>query len=167
MAMRIAATIAALILAFAFAGCSSAPQPSASPSASGSASSDAHAADAPASEADNQSSATSLFTNDGWPQDEITADVPVPEFSVNPDGITTSGAMVIVNYKAVPEDEVAAFVDEVKDAGFTYSASESKSSSSYSYSARNAEDPGRTTSFSLTYSQTGDLHISVTKFDFT
>lgn len=117
-------------------------------------------AEASAGSADDSSS--SLFSNDGWPQNEITADVPAPEFSVKPSSVSSADAMVRLTYDNLPESEASAFVEAVKAAGFTYGAGEQKTASSYSYSARNTEDVSQSTNITIGYTSSGSLDVSVT-----
>ena len=162
----VAIAAVAAVTAFAIAGCSGGGAASSASASAGTASASASAASTSASASSTAASASgsssSLFSNDGWPQNEITADVPVPGFSVEPSSVSSTDTMVSLSYDNVPEGEVSAFVEAVKAAGFTYSASEQKASSSYSYSARNADDILQSTNITIGYSSTGSLNISVT-----
>lgn len=175
MPKRLIAFIAAFALTFAFAGCSSEGTSAASSSASSSSSSassaaasssaaSSSAAGSPSESASSNSSSTSssLFVANDFPENEVTADVPIPHFSVGASSIDTSESYVRVSYDAVPEDEVAAYVEDVKAAGFTYDANESKSNSKYSYSAWNNEDILQATNIYLQYTSAGELDIKVT-----
>ncbi|MBQ9691311.1 MAG: hypothetical protein IJV62_04370 [Eggerthellaceae bacterium] len=107
-------------------------------------------------------SKSSLFSGETFPENEITAAVPVPDFSVAPRSVETSDTVVSVSYEGVSEDEANAYIEQVKNAGFTYFAHESKSNDSYSYSARNTEDMlSEGTSISLDYGKEGVLHIII------
>lgn len=159
------------LVAVSLAGCSgdSTSASASSASASGSAyaeasgsSAAATATSASAGDVSASSASSSLFSNDGWPQNEITADVPVPEFSVGPSSISSTETSVSLSYDNVPEAEASTFIEVVKAAGFTYGASEQRSTASYSYSACNAEDILQSTGIVIGYSSTGSLNISVT-----
>jgi hypothetical protein len=70
--------------------------------------------------------------------------VPVPSFSVASTSVDVSDSerngSVSGIWNGVTDEEVTAYVQAVKDAGFINSANETKSSTSYSYSADNRED---------------------------
>lgn len=106
----------------------------------------------------------SLFAAAEWPVNDITADVPVPSLSASPSSVSENSTITSVEYESVPESEVAAYVEQVKAAGFTHSVSESKASTSYMYSAKNKEDYNDMTLFILSYSNDGYLSIQMSRF---
>ena len=84
-----------------------------------------------------------LFTNPEWPVCKATEGFPTPEFS----GPIVSSSMSESKYSSsadaswenVPEDEVVAYLETLRQAGFTYDTSISRSAESFSYSASDAE----------------------------
>ncbi len=107
---------------------------------------------------------SNLFTTEEWPRDEITADVPVPSFSVQPSAVKTSDSQDSIKYENVPAAEVEAYIQQVKNAGFTFNVMESKEAKRYMYTADNLEDyTPDSTNFGLDYSKDGQLHIFITR----
>lgn len=156
--------ISTLLVVFIVSGCSAKPSSPTSPSAQTNPSTTDTKAETPATEvapATNSSEKSSLFTANEFPENEVTAALPAPKFSVNASSLKTSNGMVIVSYDSVPEAEVVNYIKQVKDAGFTYEVSESKSNDSYSYRAQNAQDILQATIFSLYYGSDGSLRIDV------
>lgn len=105
-----------------------------------------------------------------WPENEVTEGVPVPQFSVPIGDLHTSEYTVAATWENVSEEEAAAYVQSLKDAGFTFEVSESTSSTSYSYSACNGDIGSvsfgalRSVHFSYSLNADGDggyLHINV------
>ena len=156
MLKRIAAIAAAGVLAFAIAGCSSGASSSA---ASGSASSASATASASASAA-SSSAGSALFSDLKWPENHVTEGVPVPAFSVAPDSVNESDRSVSATWKGVSDDEVLAYVEQIKSAGFTYSATENKSSNTYNYSGQNNERISDSTAVIISYTAKSDQNDS-------
>ena len=170
---KIAIFVAAAVLAFTLAGCSSnsASSSAASSAASSEASASASAASSGASASAEASSAaasasstSSLFASSDWPQTEATEGVPVPNFSVGTDTVRSDDNGAMVTWKNVPESEVAAYVEELKAAGFTHESRENKATDSYSYAAYDNDNITEANTVSLMYHVNGDLNITVTNY---
>lgn len=110
------------------------------------------------------SSSSSLFSADEWPQNETTEGIPVPHFSVGMDSLSMSEGLVNASWKNVPESEVSSYVDEIKQAGFTYDSNEIKSSDMYSYHARNHERLAEGSSVVVTFTPDGTFSISISNY---
>lgn len=160
MLKRIAAIAAAGVLAFAIAGCSSGTSSSAASSATVSSASAAASASAASS-----SAGSTLFSDLKWPENHVTEGVPVPAFSVAPDSVNESDRSVSATWKGVSDDEVLAYVEQIKSAGFTHSSTENKSSNTYSYSGQNNEKITASTAVIISYaakSEQNDSQFSIT-----
>lgn len=164
---QLGVVISTLLVVFTVSGCSAKPSSSTPPSAQTNPSTTDAKAETPATEAapaTNSSEKSSLFTANEFPENEVTAALPAPKFSVSASSVDTNSRRVSVTYDNVPEDEVVSYIKQVKDAGFTYRVSESKSNNLYSYNAQNTEDFAQATTFSLFYGSDGNLQISITNF---
>ena len=86
-----------------------------------------------------------LFAKTEWPENDATALIPKPEFSVPLESADTSESKfrtrVTGTWVGATQQEVADYVQKLKDAGFTVYANENSMETQYSYSASNAE-PG-------------------------
>lgn len=89
--------------------------------------------------ADIVASGSVLFANPEWPRCEATEGIPVPIFSVpvksasmNEDGYSCGAD---ATWQGVSEAEVVTYLEALRDAGFVYNTSLSRSSDSFSYSA--------------------------------
>ena len=84
-----------------------------------------------------------LLSDAVWPENEVTALVPKPEFSVPLKSVSDSDSehshSVSGQWDGITQDEAAAYVQKLKDAGFTVNANESSDSTMYTYSAANKE----------------------------
>ncbi len=84
-----------------------------------------------------------LFSDAEWPENEVTALVPKPEFSAPIESVSTNDSDTVRSVNAqwtgVTQSEVAEYVQALKDAGFTFEASETSSDTMYSYRAQNAD----------------------------
>lgn len=89
------------------------------------------------------STSNALLSDSTWPENEATSLIPEPKFSVPLKSVNVSESetslSVSGNWSGVTQEEFAAYVQSLKDAGFTVSATENKSDDMYFYSARNAE----------------------------
>lgn len=161
---QLGVVISTLLVVFTVSGCSTKPSSSTPPSAQTNPSTTDAKTETPATEtapAINSSEKSSLFTTNEFPENEVTAALPAPKFSVNASSVTTDSQRVSVTYDNVPEDEVVSYIKQVKDAGFTYWANEHKSNDSYSYDAQNTENYLQATTFSLYYGSDGSLRMEV------
>lgn len=104
-----------------------------------------------------------LFTSAEWPENDVTATVPKPEFSVPIESVDTSDSdythSVTARWTGASQSEVAAYVQSLKDAGFTFDASELSNDTMYSYRARNAD----LMTSAQTHSSYTDVGINYTK----
>lgn len=96
-----------------------------------------------------------------WPENENTAGVPAPPFDEQPTVLDTE-ELTSLTYLDVDEEEARAYLDELKQAGFTQVESDSDVLGSISYVARNPET-GVHLSFSYTAS-TGSTTISLDRY---
>gem|GEM_PF-1062277 len=62
------------------------------------------------------------------------------------------------------ESEVSAYVDEIKQAGYTYEANETKASDMYSYNAWNRADISDGSAVIITYTNEGTFDLNVTNY---
>ena len=147
MLKRFSIVITALVLMFAIVGCSNSNTPTSNNAAS-----------------DTSSGESQLFTSNKWVVNEITEDIPAPEFSVEPTKVSESTNMFEITYDHVPENEVVAWIEAVKNASFTDMATESKTNDRYLYTAQK-EGMGIHHSISVDYSADGTLNISVFKMN--
>ena len=86
----------------------------------------------------------------------MTEGVPVPGFSVAPNTIDESELTVGGGWEGLQDQEVIDYVEQLKAAGFTVQASESKSATTYNYSAQNGENSTDSTHVILTYTAKSD-----------
>ena len=135
MLKRIAVIAAAVVVVFAIAGCSSGAASSAASSGSEGSSTVSASASGDAS-----SAAASLFSDLAWPENHVTEGVPVPSFSVAPSSVNESDNVAGAVWEGVTDQEALDYVEQVKGAGFTYDARETKTATTYSYDARDNED---------------------------
>lgn len=110
---------------------------------------------APAQESpENESPASnSPLRNLEWPADQLAGMLPQPETELSPSSVATSDLTIGVTYENIPVEEVMAYVDTVKNAGYVFRASESQSGNSYGYDASNNEDTTHAAHISLQYRQ--------------
>lgn len=104
-----------------------------------------------------------LFAQVEWPQCEATDGIPVPTFSVPVETVSmnedaySSGATG--TWYDVPESEVVDYLKSLRDAGFVFGTSVSRSTDSFSYTASDTDDDSYATSrrsVSLNYYQPYD-----------
>ena len=156
-------TIAAAVATLAvLAGCSGGSAPASDGSSAAPEPATSAAVEAPAEDAAAPAESDGGLLGSGeWPESETTEAVPVPKFSVPPIDVTESNGCVNARYENVPESEAAAYVDEVKAAGFTYDVTEQKSTEVYTFGGQNAENILDSTSLVISYYKDGSMQIIV------
>ena len=163
--IMIAAAVATLAV---LAGCSGGSAPASDGSSAAPEPATSAAVEAPAAESQEPEASPAesggLLGSAEWPVNEDTEAVPVPQFSVEPTAVSESTGSAIINYEGVSESEAAAYVEEVKAAGFTYDVNESKSTEMYSYSGQNGENVTESTLVIITYTKDGKLQINIANF---
>lgn len=139
--MRVANIVVASVLALSLSACGSNPPGNeATTSQAKPAESTQEKGDVTSKEG---STSNALLADSTWPENEATSLIPEPKFSVPLKSVNVSESetslSVSGNWSGVTQEEFAAYVQSLKDAGFTVNAMENKSDDTYFYSARNAE----------------------------
>lgn len=134
----------------ALGGCSS-PRPSHD---GGAGSSESHAQQEP-------SGANGQDANAQWPENANTSGVPRPAF-VGDAFVIDQNGLTSFTYSGVSSQDAAAYLQELKDSGFTKVEADTKAAGTVSYVARNV-NTGTHLSYSYT-STGGSLTISLDRF---
>lgn len=105
-------------------------------------------------------SSNALFSEYEWPEAEINGAIPQPNFGSKPTSVSTSSGYVAVDYSNVSTDDALAYIEELKNSGYTYKQHETKTDSMYSYDARNGEDVLTSAKIGISYRNTQEFGIS-------
>lgn len=138
--------VLAVSMSWLVAGCAVGGKPAADvDSATGGASSSAgKSAETPSSTA----------VTGSWPENANTANVPAPSFtgSAKQVSVIDSGGITALTYTGVEGEEAEAYLQELKDVGFTGVESDTNVLGTHSYTARNVDTK---THLSFTYTSAG------------
>ncbi len=162
--------IAAAAVALALTACSSeqeasepaggADEPEASEQADGGAT-----AEETGQQAEEAEQPAEPFVSDKLPTEGVIQDVPELKFSVDATSVTENDTgLIIIDYENMPQEEYEAYVESLKDAGFTYGVSKTTADDYLSYSAQNGESQAGTITVNTSWSSDGSAKITFMDF---
>ena len=137
-----------LLLAFSLAGCGNSAQEQVDTDTESATEQSAQAQNGVQSQDDSDSSeqpeSSSLLSGGGeWPSTKVGRTFPEPQFASKPYSVSTSGdTAAIIYYDNVTSDEVTAYINTLKDAGYTNNVSEMRSDGMYDWSADDGNSDG-------------------------